>query len=83
MAIDTTSLCASLEAEYLANQTALAALPAPGFSLDGLSVQPDGARDSLTKRQKEIALLMAQLGCPIGGVDGINMPFRKSSRWRA
>jgi hypothetical protein len=83
MAINVTSLIASLEAEYLANETKLAALPAPGFSLDGLSISPDSSRDSLTKRQQEIAKLLAGLGAPIGGVNGLGMPFRVGSTWRA
>ena len=79
MAVSVASVIASLEAEYTANLTKLAALEGLDVSEEGRSINYSGARDSLTKRQREIEQTLAQLGAPIGT---INEPFIVVSRAR-
>ena len=79
MAINTATVIASLEAEYTANLTKLAALPAADVSSLGRSISSGSARDALTKRQREIEKTLAQLGAPIGDID---VPFVGVSRIR-
>lgn len=82
MPVNTTTVIAALEAEYVANLAKLAALPGlyvqseQGRSLNSV----DGLRESLTKRQREIEKTLAQLGAPVGGID---VPFELSARSRS
>lgn len=79
MAINVATIVASLEAEYLANITKLAALPAADVSSLGRSISSGSARDAIQRRQREIETTLAQLGSPIGE---IGMPFVSVSRVR-
>jgi len=79
VAIDTATIIASLESEYTANLTKLAALPAADVSSMGRSINSGSARDALQKRQREIETTLAQLGAPIGT---IGQPFVTVSRIR-
>ncbi len=80
MAINTATVVASLEAEYTANLTKIAALPAADVSSMGRSISSGSARDALNKRQREIEKTLAQLGSPIGTID---VPFALRSRVKA
>jgi hypothetical protein len=78
LAVSVSAIVASLEAEYTANATQLAAMGgALDFSDQGRSINMTAARDSLTKRQREIEKTLAQLGSPIGTIE---VPFVVSSR---
>ena len=80
MAISTTTLIATYEAEFTANDVKLAALAAADVSSMGRSISNSGARDALTKRQDWLLMKLAQLGAPVGA---INEPFVIRSGVRA
>ena len=80
MAINTTSLIAIYEAEYLALATKLAALPAADVASMGRSISSSGAREALSKRAEWLEKKLAQLGAPVGT---INEPFVIRSGVRA
>lgn len=79
MAISTTTVIATLEAQYTALLTQLSALPgADSVSDQGRSVSYN--RTALLAQLKDIETRLAALGAPVGT---IGVPFAQTSRTRS